>query len=177
MSLMSASLSNSAHSKDKTIQWWGFRQKILMHPLMSASETKMSHASHHGRSSFCCVLKPPSHSRMSLSSSFPRYIKPSLWPVLDSHLSTTLLLCKFRKAYSKEEYVPKRPRRQDDVLSPLFLAFQHVSKLQNTNACEPKYLPRFLDVLCAPAFLPTSQTLPSKLRSETGMWESSFSNS
>jgi len=110
---------------------------------MSASENKTSHARHHGRSGFCCFPKPTPVHVMSESLSSPRYIKVSLPPILNSHLSTTLLLRKFQNAWSKDQCLPKRPRKQDDVLSPLCPTLQHILKLQNTNACEPKYLPAF----------------------------------
>ena len=62
-------------------------------------------------------------------------------------------------------------------LPPPALLLWKVSKLQNTNACEPKYLPRFLDVFCAPGFLPTSFTSTSKKGCDPCMWKLSFSNS
>ena len=156
------SLSNLFHSKSSHKLWWSCLQKILVYSFMSAPEDKTTCAICHGRSSFRYFPKPILVPVMSASLSSPRHTKASLRPVLNSHLSTTVLLRKFQKAESKEQRVPKRPRKQDDVLSPLFLASQHISKLQDTNACEPKHLPRFLDDFCAPAFLPTSIALSSK---------------
>ena len=80
----------------------------------------------------------------------------------------------FRKQETNDVCVPKSSRYLQMSLPPLFLALKHILKLQHTNACEPKYLPRFLDVFYAPVFLLTSFTLSSKLRDKGCMWESSF---
>ena len=77
---------------------------------------------------------------MSLFLSFSTSKKSSLWPILDSNLFTAIILCKSQNQEEKPYVFQNRTRQLVMFLPPPALLLWKVSKLQNTNACEPKRL-------------------------------------